>query len=146
MSPSHPDPDRPDWAWDPEIAWEPDPPWEPEPESTPWSERERLRARDPRAGSDFDIDSEFDWPLGDDPAPAATPRARPSRVGSGDAPAYLAVAALLLVVFALALLTVGLFGQGHWARIMLAAGSAMLLVGLGLLALASRLAGGLERG
>jgi hypothetical protein len=49
-------------------------------------------------------------------------------------------------VFALGELTVGLHGQGRWARAILAAGSALLLLGLALMGLATWLVGGLDRG
>jgi hypothetical protein len=137
MSPSHPDLDDPDGDWEPEPKprWEPDPPWEPEPEPTPWSEREEELSR----AAELDWESDL---ADDDEPPPEPPRPRGPDLG----PAYLAAAALLIVLLALGLLTVGLHGRGHWARTILAVGSALLFLGLGLMALATWLVGGLERG
>jgi hypothetical protein len=137
MSPSHPDPDDLDGEWEPApgTRWEPEPPWEPEPEPTPWSQREAELSRS--AQLDWESDS-----ADDDEPPSAPLRPR----GPDRSPAYLAVAALLIVLFALGLLTVGLYGQGPWARTILAVGSALLVLALGLMALATWLVGGLERG
>jgi hypothetical protein len=142
MAPSHrePDFDDLDGGWDPESSdaeleprWRPDPPWEPEPEPTPWSERES------------EPDAEPDWERSA-PREDRSPVAPVDAPRGGYGPAYLAAAALLVVLFAMGLLTVGLHGAGHWARATLAAGSALLLLGLALLGLATWLVGGLERG
>ena len=138
MASSHPDPDDLHGSWDPESdadadaepRWTPDPPWEPEPEPTPWSERE----------SEAGFDWESSHPHDD---PSSTPPGNPPRTGFG--PAYLAAAALMVVLFAMGLLTVGLHGPGRGARAILAAGSALLLLGLALMGLATWLVGGLGR-
>lgn len=136
MAPSPPDPDDPDWEWDAAPRWEPEAPWEPEPEPTPWSELERLRDRGAWGEPDWEADIPPDGPA---PHRPVDPH------GAGYGPAYLAAAALLTVLFALGLLTVGLQGRGHWARVVLAVGSALLLLGLTMMALATWLVGGLER-
>lgn len=141
MAPSPPDPDEPDWEWDTGPVWEPDEPWEPEPETSPWSEHEASRGDDDGPWGAPDWQAEIG--PGQRPSPPSPP-VGPRVHGRG--PAYLAAGALLTVLFALGLLTVGLEGRGRWSQVVLGVGSGLFLFGLAMLGLAVWLVGGLERG